>query len=104
MRHNTPYTPAPVGDVAFLQPLNPLLEQRLEVRMLEKKINHIKVQSAVYVLPGSLVQIHIESGFFMGEIQYCLANASAFDAVIDLQNSFFFEAPVDNTHQPSGSA
>lgn len=74
-----------------MHPLNPLLEQRLEVRLLEKSGAHLKVRSPVYILPGSLVQIHIESGFFMGEIQYCLTNESVFDAGIDLQHSFFLE-------------
>ena len=104
MRHSTPYTPAPTGDVAFLHPLNPLLEQRLEVRVLEKEIHRLKVQCSVYVLPGSLVQIHVETGFFMGEIQYCLANASVYDAGIDLQNSFFFEQAVDNTGRTCSGA
>jgi hypothetical protein len=102
MPHNAPLAPAVLGDVAYLHPLNPLIEQRLEVRLLEGNLEHVKVQSAAYVLPGSLVQIHLETGYFMGEIEYCLANQGTFELGVDLQHFFFIRAGSE-ARRPSES-
>jgi hypothetical protein len=58
-------------DAALMQVLNPLMDGRLAVRVLDVSRNGLKLKTETQLQRGTLVQIYIKNIVAMGEVRHC---------------------------------
>jgi hypothetical protein len=81
----------PTDDPAFMQVLNPLATNRVEVRVLDVSRDGLKLRVPEFLPPGSVIQVRMENSIALGEVRYCRALQAGFDAGVQLQD--VFESP-----------
>src|ERR1700722_2886740 len=75
-------------DSASMHVLNPLLEGRQAVRVLDASRNGLKLSSLMDLQRGTLIQVYIGNIVAMGEVRYCSKCGGAFHLGIQLDNVF----------------
>jgi hypothetical protein len=73
-------------DAATMQVLNPLLDGRLAVRVLDVSRNGLKLSTDIQLHRGTLVQIYIKNIVAMGEVRHCVRIGDEYHAGIQLDD------------------
>jgi hypothetical protein len=73
-------------DPAVMQVLNPLLDGRLSIRVLDVSRNGLKLSSLMHLQRGTLVQVYIRNIVAMGEVRHCVKIGDEFHAGVRLDD------------------
>ena len=69
-----------------MQVLNPFLDGRLAVRVLDVSRNGLRLSTDTQLLRGTLVQIYIKNIVAMGEVRHCVRIGDEYHAGIRLDD------------------
>ena len=73
-------------DPASMQVLNPLLEGRFMIRVLDVSKNGLKLSCSTRLQRGTLVQVYIKNIVAMGEVRHCVQIGDEFHAGVQLDD------------------
>ncbi len=76
------------NDPAMMQQLNPLVDRRALVSILQTFANNILICSPIRLFPGTLIQLQHKDMFFMGETCGCAEADGAFEVMLEVQNVY----------------
>ena len=73
-------------EAASMHVLNPLLDGRLEVRVLDVSRNGLKLRTEMQLQRGTLVQVYIRNIVAMGEVRHCVRIGNEYHAGVRLDD------------------
>jgi hypothetical protein len=76
----------PTDDAASMQVLNPLLDGRFAIRVLDVSRNGLKLSTLTYLQRGTLVQVYIRNIVALGEVRHCVKIGDEFHAGVRLDD------------------
>jgi len=73
-------------DAASMQVLNPLLDGRVAIRVLDVSRNGLKLCTLTHLQRGTLVQVYLRNIVAMGEVRHCVKIGDEFHAGVRLDD------------------
>jgi hypothetical protein len=73
-------------DAASMQVLNPLMDGRVAIRVLDVSRNGLKLSTLAHLQRGTLVQVYIRNIVAMGEVRHCVKIGDEFHAGVRLDD------------------
>jgi hypothetical protein len=76
----------PADEPAQMQAFSPFSPAKINVQITDVSRNGLKVRTPQIVDRGTVVQVRIKEAILLGEVRYCIAAGTEFDAGIQIQD------------------
>ena len=86
------------NDAAFLQVLNPLSTDRVEVRVLDVSEHGFKLLVEQFLQRGTTVQVRLKESIAKGDVRYCVPVKEGFHVGVYIEDVF----PIPRTNDAAG--
>ncbi len=76
----------PAADTGQMQTFSPFSLAAIQVQVIDISRNGLKVRTPQLVHRGTIVQVRVKGATILGEVRYCVAAGTEFDAGIQIQD------------------
>jgi len=76
----------PSKDPGQMRTFSPVSRVKIQIQIIDISRSGLKVRTPQLVFRGTIVQVRVREAIILGEVRYCVAAGTEFDAGIQIQD------------------